>query len=86
MRVRKEGVSEIRGYHLAPPCAGTSEYLGAGQWTERENQALVAAGFALMHEEDDLWSKNGVLFGRKAALQSARQPLHPSTPDRSILR
>jgi hypothetical protein len=54
-------------------------YLGAGQWAESENQALVAAGFALMNEEYNLWSKDGVLFGRKAALQAAGQALHPSS-------
>ena len=54
-------------------------YLGAGQWSGSENQALVATGFALTHEEADLWSKDGVLFGRKAALDSAGLPLHPSS-------
>ena len=54
-------------------------YLGAGQWAESENRALVAAGFRLTHEEADLWSKDGVSFGRKAALQSAGQPVHPNT-------
>jgi hypothetical protein len=52
-------------------------YLGAGRWAESEKQALVAAGFVLMNEKDDLWSKDGVLFGRKAALDSAGLPLHP---------
>jgi hypothetical protein len=54
-------------------------YLGAGQWAQSENQALVVAGFALMHEEADLWSKDGVLFGRKAALESAELPMQPNT-------
>ena len=54
-------------------------YLGAGQWAESENQALVAAGFTLTYEEADLWSKDGVLFGRKAALASLGQTLHPNT-------
>ena len=53
-------------------------YLGAGQWAQSENQALVAAGFVLTHEEADLWSKDGVLCGRKAALESAGLPLHPN--------
>ena len=44
-----------------------------GQWTERENQALVAAGFESADEEDGLWSKDGVWFGREAALQKALQ-------------
>jgi hypothetical protein len=42
------------------------------QWTERENQALVAAGFESADEEDGLWSKDAVWFGRKAALQNCR--------------
>jgi hypothetical protein len=42
------------------------------QWTERENQALVAAGFESADEEVGLWSKDGVWFGRKAALQNCR--------------
>ena len=53
--------------------------MGALQGTERENQLLVAAGFEPTDEEDDLWSKDGVLFGRNAALQSARRTLHAST-------
>ena len=54
-------------------------YLGADQWAESENQALVAAGFELMGKNADLWSKDGVWYGRKAALQSAGQALHPNT-------
>jgi hypothetical protein len=54
-------------------------YLGAAQWAESENQALVASGFESTNEEYDLWSKDSVLFGRTAALQSAGQALHPST-------
>jgi hypothetical protein len=43
---------------------------GEGPWTERENQALVAAGFESTTQEDDhLWSKDGIYYGRKAALQ-----------------
>jgi hypothetical protein len=45
------------------------------QWSERENQDLVAEGFLPSGEEDDLWSKDGVWFGRKAALQSASKQL-----------
>jgi hypothetical protein len=51
----------------------------ANQQTERENQALVAAGFVTTDGEDDLWSKEGVWFGRSAALQSARRTLDVST-------
>ena len=49
------------------------------QRTERENQALIAVGFESTGEEDDLWTKEGVWFGRRAALQSARQTLREST-------
>ena len=63
----------------------TPIYLGAGQWAENENQALVTAGFALTNEEYDLWSKDGVLFGRKAALQSAGLALHPSSANEGHL-
>ena len=41
-----------------------------GPWTERENRDLAAGGFESPGEEDDLWSKDGVWFGRKAALQN----------------
>ena len=40
-----------------------------------ENQALMATGFEPT-DEDDLWKKDGVWFGRNAALQKARQALH----------
>jgi hypothetical protein len=47
---------------------------GEVQWTEEsENQALVADGFETSGEEADLWSKDGVLFGRNAALQNSGQ-------------
>jgi hypothetical protein len=41
-----------------------------GPRTERENRDLVAGGFESPGEEDDLWSKDGVWFGRNAALQN----------------
>ncbi len=53
--------------------------MGAKQATERENQVLVAAGFESTDEEDDLWIKDGVWFGRNAGLQRARRALHTST-------
>ncbi len=53
--------------------------MSANQQTESENQALVAAGFETTDGEDDLWGKEGVWFGRNAALQSARRTLHVST-------
>ncbi len=49
------------------------------QLTKRENQALIAVGFESTGEEDDLWTKDGVWFGRRAALQSARRSLREST-------
>ena len=40
------------------------------QWTEEgENRALVATSFESTDDEDDLWKKDGVWFGRNAALQ-----------------
>jgi hypothetical protein len=42
------------------------------QWAQRENQALVAAGFEPTYEENDLWIKDGVWFGRNAARQRAQ--------------
>jgi hypothetical protein len=50
---------------------------GEEQWTESENQALVAEGFHSSGEEDDLWSKDGVWFGRNAALQNLRAHAAP---------
>jgi hypothetical protein len=49
------------------------------QWAQRENQALVAAGFEQTYEENDLWIKDGVWFGRNAARQRARRTLSTST-------
>jgi hypothetical protein len=46
---------------------------GEEQWTEKENQALVASGFERHDQEADLWSKDGVLYGRNAALQNLGQ-------------
>jgi hypothetical protein len=46
---------------------------GEEQWTEKENLALAAAGFELSGEEADMWSKDGVWFGRNAALQNLGQ-------------
>jgi hypothetical protein len=34
-----------------------------------EEKALVAASFESTDDEDDLWKKDGVWFGRNAALQ-----------------
>ena len=42
---------------------------------DREDLALVAAGFERTGEEGTLWRKDGVWFGREAALQSARKEL-----------
>ena len=40
----------------------------------QEDSVLAKVGFEL-EQEGDLWSRNGVLFGRKAALQSALREL-----------
>ena len=53
--------------------------MGAKRGTERENQLLVAAGFESTDEEEDLWNKEGVWYGRNAALQSARRTLRATT-------
>jgi hypothetical protein len=52
-----------------------------GQWTESEDQALVASGFERQHDQEaDLWSKDGVWYGRNAALQKLGQkPLASSS-------
>jgi hypothetical protein len=39
----------------------------------QEDSILAEVGFVL--EQGDLWSRHGVLFGRKAALQSVLQEL-----------
>jgi hypothetical protein len=49
-----------------------SEYLCL---LDREDFALVAAGFEPTEEECTLWKKDGVCFSREAALQSARKEL-----------
>ena len=44
------------------------------QWTDSEDRALVGAGFERQHDEEaNLWSKDGVLYGRNAALQNLGQ-------------
>ena len=53
--------------------------MGAKRGTERENQLLVAAGFESTDEEEDLWNKEGVWYGRNAALQRARRTLRATT-------
>jgi hypothetical protein len=50
---------------------------GGEHWTERENRALVAAGFEPLGEENALWSKDGIWFGRNAALQKLRANAAP---------
>ena len=51
------------------------------QWVQRENRTLLAAGFEPTYEENDLWIKDGVWFGRKAALQRARQTPTTASPN-----
>ncbi len=53
--------------------------MGPKQGTKRENQLLVAAGFESTDEEEALWIKDGVWYGRNAALQSARRTLRATT-------
>ena len=50
---------------------------GEEQWTEREDRDLVAGGFESPGEGDDLWNKDGVWFGRRAALQNYRAHAAP---------
>ena len=77
---------ECKGLGL-PHAIGTRSTRGemrAKHQTERqinrENRALVAAGFEATDEENDLWrSKDGLWFGRNAALQRARQAMLAST-------
>ena len=52
---------------------------GEGPWIEGENGDLVGGGFETSGEEDDLWGKDGVWYGRNAALQSARRTLRATT-------
>ena len=42
---------------------------------DREDFALVAAGFEPTEKEGTLWRKDGVWCSREAALQSARKQL-----------
>jgi hypothetical protein len=50
---------------------------GEELWTEGEDRDLVDGGFDRSGEEDDLWSKDGVWFGRNAALQNCRAHAAP---------
>jgi hypothetical protein len=51
------------------------------QWTEEgENRALVAASFESTDDEDDLWKKDGVWFGRNAALQRGQREAKDDGP------
>ena len=50
---------------------------GEEQWTEGEDRDLVAGGFDRSGEEDGLWSKDGVWFGKNAALQNCRAHAAP---------
>jgi hypothetical protein len=49
---------------------------------DREDFALIAAGFEPTEEEGTLWRKAGVWFGREAALQSARKQLYSKSSHR----
>jgi hypothetical protein len=54
-----------------------SKYL---QLLKNQDFTLVAAGFEAT-EEGTLWRKDGVWFGREAALQRARKILHATTEE-----
>jgi hypothetical protein len=49
---------------------------------DREDFALVAAGFEPTEEEGTLWRRDGVWFGREAALQSVWKNLPDTQPRR----
>ena len=55
-----------------------ADLFGASAWRRKEDAALVAAGFEALEEEQDLWHKDGTVFGRGAALQKARCALAES--------
>ena len=59
---------------------------GEGPWTAGEDRDLVAGGFESPGEEDDLWSKDGVWFGRSAALQNYRAHAPPGPAKESCLQ
>jgi hypothetical protein len=55
------------------------------QWAQRENQALFAAGFEPTDiEKSALWIKDGVWYGRNAALQRVRQTLSMESTDGEV--
>ena len=42
----------------------------------KENSTLLEASFEALEEDGTLWQKNGVCYGRRAALQKALRKLH----------
>jgi hypothetical protein len=42
----------------------------------KENSTLLEASFKPLAEDGILWEKNGVCYGREAALQKALRKLH----------
>jgi hypothetical protein len=42
----------------------------------KENSTLLGASFEALEDDGILWEKNGVWYGRQAALQKALRKLH----------
>ena len=42
----------------------------------KEESTLLGASFEALEEDGTLWQKNGVCYGRRAALQKALRKLH----------
>jgi hypothetical protein len=60
----------LRGGFLAD---GSEEQLGADKLRKREDSVLLAEGFE--PAGGDLWRRDGIYFGREAALQEAHSSL-----------
>jgi hypothetical protein len=67
-RMKDQRTPRVRSNSLPASQDGSDSEEGA--WSERENRDLVAGGFESSDDGDDLWSKDGVWYGRKAALQN----------------
>ena len=52
---------------------GSEEQLGADKLRKREDSVLLAEGFEAAGA--DLWRRDGIYFGREAALQEAHSSL-----------
>ena len=51
-------------------------YIDNASINARENRILLEASFEPLENEGMLWEKNGVCYGRRAALQKALRTLH----------